>query len=380
MTIRSHPFFNIILLAILLTACQSAITPSQDIPTATEPVITPSSTLSPTTTPPQSPSPSPSPEPTRSPTPTSIPVTTLLFTGNIVPARCVQARIDAASDTDYIYAEVKEIISQADIAVGVFNGTMSEFPTHTGCVPTYILVSSPNNADAMQRAGFDIMNVATNHIKDCGRADCGDRAFFDTLENLDRVGILTVGAGNNEQEALQPVVLTVNGVRFGFVALSQLAQGGVFAAEDKAGVAELTSANIIAAVEAAKQAADVVIFMPHWGPEDASSPTWIQRDLAHEIVEAGADVVVGNHTHVVQGLQEIDRIPVFYGLGNFVFDQWQRDHQQAVILKLMFQGREYVGYEFIPTRVEKNGTVHVADAEEAAVILERIDQASLGLR
>jgi poly-gamma-glutamate synthesis protein (capsule biosynthesis protein) len=173
--------------------------------------------------------------------------------------------------------------------------------------------------------------------------------------------------------------MTVNGVRFAFVALSQLIQGGVFAAEDKAGVAELTSENIITAIDSAKQMADVVIFMPHWGPEDASNPTWIQRDLAAEIVDSGADVVVGNHTHVVQGWQEIDGVPVFYGLGNFVFDQWQRDHQQAVILQLKFKGTEYIGHEFIPTRVEKNGIVHIADAEEAAVILERIKQASVGL-
>ncbi len=131
-------------------------------------------------------------------------MTTLLFTGNIVPARCVQARIDSIGDANYIYADVKEIISKADIAVGVFNGTMSDFPTHTGCVPTYVLVSSPDNADAMQRAGFDIMNVATNHIKDCGRTDCGDRAFFDTLDNLNRVGIIPVGAGGDEHKALQP--------------------------------------------------------------------------------------------------------------------------------------------------------------------------------
>lgn len=377
--IRFHCLILAILLSFSLTACRNTATSSM-AQNSNHPEYTAIPTLSPGPLPTYISVSSPTLTPSHTATATPIPVTTLLFTGNIVPARCVQAEIDATGDTDYIYAEVKEIISQADIAVGVFNATMSDYPSHTGCAPTYVLVSSPDNADALARAGFDVMSVATNHIKDCGKPDCGDRAFFDTLDNLRRVGILSVGAGKNELEALQPVVISVHGVRFGFVSLGQLQQGGVFATSEKAGIAELNSKNIREAIAAARKMADVVIFMPHWGPEEVSAPNWIQRNLAHEIVEAGADVVVGNHTHLVQGFQEISGVPVFYGLGNFVFDQWQRDHQQAVMLKITFQGSQYQGYEFIPTRVEKNGTVHLAEGEEAAEILDRIKQASLGLR
>jgi poly-gamma-glutamate capsule biosynthesis protein CapA/YwtB (metallophosphatase superfamily) len=320
------------------------------------------------------------PSPTVSPSPTAIPVTTLLFTGVIVPARCVQAQIDASGDTDYLYDEVRDVIKTADLAVGTFNATMSDIPPHTGCVPTYILVGSPGNADALQRAGFDVMSVATNHIKDCGLTTCGDRAFFDTLDNLKRVGILAVGAGNNLEEAMQPVVVTLNGVRFGIVSLGQIEQGGVYATADKPGIAVLTEENIRAAIQATRQVSDVVIAMPHWGPEDVAVPNWIQRNLAHTIVEAGADVVVGNHTHVVQGIQEIDGIPVFYGLGNFVFDQWRRTHQQSVILKITFEGTRYTGYELVPTHVDGDGRVHLAAADEAAEILEWVRQASQGLK
>jgi hypothetical protein len=116
--------------------------------------------------------------------------------------------------------------------------------------------------------------------------------------------------------------------------------------------------------------------MPHWGPEDVPWPNHIQRDLARQLVEAGADIVVGNHTHVVQAMQEIDGAPVFYGLGNFVFDQGLRDHKQGAILTLRFDGKRYAGYEFIPTHVDRDGTVHIAEAGEAAEVLQRIDQAS----
>jgi poly-gamma-glutamate synthesis protein (capsule biosynthesis protein) len=324
---------------------------------------------------------SPLPTLTSTPVPRSTQpvITTLLFTGVIVPARCVQAAIDERGNPDYPYEEVKEIITKADLAVGTLNATISDFPPHTGCRPTYVLVGSANNADALARAGFDAMSVATNHIKNCGLTNCGNRAFFDTLENLRRVGITAVGAGKNQDEAMQPVVLTIHGVRFGIVSLGQI-EPMAFAGPDKPGIAVLNEENLKKAIDEARKVSDVVIAMPHWGPEDTSTPNWSQRNLARQLVEAGADIVVGNHTHVVQGVQEIDGIPVFYGLGNFVFDQDLEDHQQGVILLIKFEGKRYAGYQFVPIHIDHDGRVHVAESAEAAEILQRIHDASKPLQ
>ncbi len=311
-----------------------------------------------------------------SPTPASPPITRLLFTGVIVPARCVQAAMDARGDYDYPYAEVRGVISSADLAIGTLNATISDYSPRTGCVPTYVLVGGSENADALGRAGFDLMSVATNHIKNCGLSNCGDRAFFDTLENLRRVGILPVGAGENHQQAMQPVVVEVNGVRFGFVSLGQI-EPLAFAGERTPGIAVLTPENLRMAILEARRLADVVVAMPHWGPEDTPTPNYLQRDLARIAVQTGADLVVGNHTHVVQAVQEIDGVPVFYGLGNFVFDQdWARDHQQGVILVVTFEGSRLIGYELIPTHVDGDGRVTLADSEEAQEILKRIEESS----
>lgn len=322
--------------------------------------------------------------PTRLPSPTSSltadPITTLLFTGVIVPARCVQAAIDASGNPDYPYEEVRGLIEGVDIAVGTLNATISDFPPRTGCVRTYVLVGGSDNADALARAGFDVMSVATNHIKNCGIMTCGDKAFLDTLDNLNRVGILPVGAGLNHDQAMQPVVVEVNGVRFGFVSLGQI-EPMAFAGEDKPGIAVLNSENLENAIQTARQVSDVVIALPHWGPEDMAKPNGIQLNLARQIVDAGADLVVGNHTHVVQAIQVVDGIPVFYGLGNFVFDQsWARDHQQGVILLVRFQADRFLDFELIPTHVDGDGRVHIAAPEEAREILERIDSISRGLR
>lgn len=317
-----------------------------------------------------------SPTTTFIPSPTNPPKITLLFTGIIVPARCVQAGIDERNDPGYPYAEVSELIQEADLAVGTLNATISDYPPATGCVPTFLLVGDSRNAGALAEAGFDVMSVATNHIKNCGLANCGDRAFLDTLENLHQAAVAPVGAGNNLAEALKPVVKNIKGVRFGIVSLGQI-EAMAFASQDTPGIAVLDDDNLRAAIAAARQVSDVVIAMPHWGPEYSPNPNYYQLHFAQVAVEAGADLVVGNHTHVVQAVQEIDGVQVFYGLGNFVFDQsWSRETQQGVILRVEFEGDRYLGYELISTMVDIEGRVRLADEGEAAEILERIEVAS----
>lgn len=379
--------------ALLSSACQAAQTalprpsaaaritqtsPPADPPAADLPP-SPSATFTLMPTPSATPEPTPQPTPSQLPTSTQPAETTLLFTGVIVPARCVQAAIDAKGNPDYPYEEVSSIIQQADLAIGTLNATISDYPPRTGCVSTYVLVGGSNNADALARAGFDAMSVATNHIKNCGLTNCGERAFFDTLENLRRVGIEYVGAGENHDQAIQPIVLTVNGVRFGIISLGQI-EPMAFAGPDRPGIAVLNEENLRFAIAEARKISDVVIAMPHWGPEDVATPNWIQRGLAQELVAAGADLVVGNHTHVVQGIQEIEGIPVFYGLGNFVFDQDLSDHQQGVILKVHFLGSKYTGYELVPVQISEDGRVRLANPDEAAETLQRIEEASLAIK
>jgi poly-gamma-glutamate capsule biosynthesis protein CapA/YwtB (metallophosphatase superfamily) len=381
---RAHRLIALILLC--LTACQTALPPASStaLPspfasatfTLLPSTATPTVTISPTASVTASPLP-----PSLTPTATTPPITTLLFTGIIVPSRCVQAALDANGNPDYPYEEVKDIITSADLAVGTFNSVMSDQVEHTGCVWTYQLVGSPDNADAMRRAGFDLMSVATNHIKDCGlmKGWC-DTTFFDTLDNLKRVGILYAGAGKNLAEALQPVVVTINGVKFGFVSLGDSKMDdSVFASEEHPGIAYLDEANARIALAAARAATDVVIALPHWGSEDNLLPNWNQKMQAQMLAANGADLVVGNHTHVPQAYQTIAGVQVFYGLGNFVFDQWLADHRQGIILLVRFQGTRYLGYEMIPTHVDQDGRVHIAGAEEAAEILQRVDGASATL-
>jgi poly-gamma-glutamate synthesis protein (capsule biosynthesis protein) len=310
-----------------------------------------------------------------------------LFTGAIVPGRCVQAAIEQRGQADYLYKGVRELIGEADLAVGTLNAALSDYPPSTGCVETFVLVGGSINADAMAGAGFDLLSVATNHIKNCGLTACGERAFLDTLENLNRVGILPVGAGLNLAQALQPVIVTSNGIRFGFVSLGEI-EARAFAGESQPGIAPLNDENLMAAITAAREQADVVVVLPHWGSDYSFTPNYRQRHFARIAQQAGADLVVGNHSHVIQGMQEIEGMPVFYSLGSFVFDQtWLLEGesepvlQQGLMLRVTFEGTEVLSSEVIPVHIadDKSGQVQIADPVEAAKILERFQSISEAL-
>ncbi len=314
------------------------------------------------------------------------PITTILFTGAIVPGRCVQAAVDERGNADFLYDDVRELLSEADIAVGTLNAALSDFPPRKGCVETFVLVGSSINADAMAAAGFDVMSVATNHIKNCGLTSCGDRAFFDTMDNLERVDIQAVGAGKNLAEAMRPVVIKMNGIRFGFVSLGEI-ESLAFASEDSPGIAplpedfEIADENLRTAIAAAKEISDVVIVMPHWGSDYQDLPNYRQLHFDQVIVDAGADLVIGNHPHWIQGMREMNGIPVFYSLGSFVFDQdWSVKTQQGIVVRVTFQGTKILRYEVIPVHIDGDGHVQVAGSEEAAEILARFQEISAKIK
>ena len=311
---------------------------------------------------------------------TEDPLIQLLFTGTIVTGRCVQDAVDKHGNADFLYDDVRGLIRGADFAVGLLNSTISDTPPSTGCVPTFVLTGRAVHAEALANAGFDLINMATNHIKNCGPTNCGDRAFLDTLENLHKAGIRTVGAGLDLQDALEPVVVEIKGVRFAFVALGEI-EKNAFATEDSPGIAVLTDENLTQVIKKARREADVVIVMPHWGSDYSHLPNYRQLHFAKVAAEAGADLVVGNHAHVIQGYQNLDGVPVFYGLGSFVFDQdWSLETQQGLLLSVVFQGSRYKGFELTPVHIHGDGQVTIALDEEAESIIRQFNEISGKLR
>jgi poly-gamma-glutamate synthesis protein (capsule biosynthesis protein) len=200
--------------------------------------------------------------------------------------------------------------------------------------------------------------------------------MFATRDNLRAAGIEVAGMGANVAEARAPVVIERNGVRFAFLAYDDVAPY-YQATETTAGSAPLDETTIAADIASAEAVADVVIVLPQWGIEYQSAPSERQRQVAAVAANAGAALIAGNHPHVVQGHEQVGDTFVAYALGNFLFDQdWSLETQQGVLLEVMFTGARLTGWRYIPVRIHDRYQPRLAEGDEAASILQRIEAAS----
>lgn len=168
--------------------------------------------------------------------------------------------------------------------------------------------------------GVDAAVLANNHIY-----DFGETGLLDTLDTLAASGIPYVGAGRNLEEASAPIYYIVNDIKISLVAATQIERlenpDTKGATEESAGVFRcLNPEKLCEVVRTAKENSDFVIVYIHWGTENVTEPDWAQLDQAPKIAEAGADLIVGDHPHCLQGITYCGNTPVIYSLGNFWFN------------------------------------------------------------
>ena len=314
------------------------------------------------------------------PTATPEPVTHLLFTGDVIPARCVYARIKAlGGDWTLPFQPLHDMLNAADLTIGTLDATIADAGTPIGCVETFSLMGPAAAARGLGYAGYDVISHAANHIKDCGESACGDNAMIQTDINLRAQGVLTVGDGANLADARKPVVVERNGIRFAFLAYDDIADY-YHATADSAGSAPLDPATVGEDIAAARRVADVVIVIPHWGIEYTIAPSDRQRAFARAAAAAGADLVIGNHPHWVQAHEQIGNTFVAYALGNFVFDQdWSLETQQGALLDVTFTGTKVTATKYTPIHIYDQYQPRLAPPDEAASIMQRVDAASAAL-
>jgi poly-gamma-glutamate synthesis protein (capsule biosynthesis protein) len=312
--------------------------------------------------------------------PTVEPVTTLLFTGDLIPARCTLQKIrDLGGDFTLPFQPLHDVLSSADITVGSLDSTVSDAGTPSGCIETFSLAGPAAAIDGFKYAGYDVITNATNHTKDCGIASCGDDALLQTDANLRAAGIQPVGTGRNLVEARAPVVVERNGVYFAFLGYDDIAPY-YHATADGAGAAPMDTGTIAEDVANARKVANVVIVMPHWGVEYTANPSARQREFARAAAAAGADMVIGNHPHWVEAHEQIGNTFVAYALGNFVFDQsWSLETQQGAVLQVTFAGTRLMSTKYVPIRIYDDYQPRLADPAESQQILDRVETASAAL-
>jgi Bacterial capsule synthesis protein PGA_cap len=314
------------------------------------------------------------------PTPTQSLKTRILFTGDINLGRCIAERTIIKNGQTNNYNHPIEFVAEklqaANITVSSLDASLSNESPPMPCPESMNFISPTRMVEGLQFAGFDVVSIATNHIKDCGEKgfNCDNKALLDTINTLRTAGIQPVGAGSTLTESRLPIVVEQNGIRFAFLGINQIDER-VWASENTPGTAPLSKVyidKIKDQIASAKQIADVVIVLPHWGVEYAAVPEDVQRVWARDFISAGASIVIGNHPHIIQPMEVFSDKLIFYSLGNFIFDQEQDFQRESVVVEVNFVGAEIESWKLHPVSIDYyTFQPHWADDTEVGHILAR---------
>jgi poly-gamma-glutamate synthesis protein (capsule biosynthesis protein) len=226
----------------------------------------------------------------------------------------------------------------------------------------------PSVFDALRVAGVDVVSMANNH-----GVDFGPVGLADSLEAAGSGTSRWSASAPTTPAAYAPYLATVDGERIAVLGADQVADETIAeysAGPGKAGVASaFDTERLLRAVRSAREQADTVVVYLHWGEERASCPSRQQRDLAEQLAQAGADVLVGTHAHALQGAGWLGDTYVAYGLGNFVW--WRSNFPAAVttgVLNLTVDDGRVLAVDFVPARIDDAGLPQPrtgAEAEQA---------------
>jgi poly-gamma-glutamate synthesis protein (capsule biosynthesis protein) len=239
----------------------------------------------------------------------------------------------------------------------------------------YVFEGPPGMVPALAAAGIDLVTLGNNHTVDYGQA-----ALADTIKRLEKAGVQVVGAGLNDTDAwTAAVVRTSGGATIGFLAWSDVLWPG-YRATNKPGVAEGRTdiPRMKRSIRALAKEVDYVVVGYHWGIEYEHYPWGPQTSEAHAAIDAGADLVIGHHPHVLQGFETYKNRLIAYSLGDLVFDHYSIATGQTVLVDAVLTP-DGVTATLIPVYVSSSGIPAVQHDAAGRTILKLVKQYSAAL-
>lgn len=250
------------------------------------------------------------------------------------------------------------------------------------------LRGSPVYAEALRTAGFDVVSTANNHS-----FDFGPEGFERMAQALRLAGIDPVGAGKNRAGALQPVKLARNGLRLVFLAYSCAETGGMNeAGGETPGTAPYLIHDVLDDIVRWKSEADAIVVSVHWGEEHVPYPApWQVRD-ARRMIDAGAVLVLGHHSHMFQGIERYKHGLIAYSLGNFLASdiRWagparsyayalREIDREGIVLRCGLTRGGVRSFDCLPIRVQEDGRVSVCEGKQVEEIRAKLAERSAPL-
>ena len=294
----------------------------------------------------------------------------LAFAGDVMFSDAYLEAYDQSGISAIADDEMLKAMQEADLFI-----LNEEFPFSLRGEPMadkqFTFRTDPKYVQIFKELGTDIVTLANNHALDYGRD-----AFCDTLETLDKAGIKRIGGGYNIAEAAAPAVYTVNGLSLAIFGATRVSpSAGWYAGTEQAGLLQTYDpSRLNAAIREAKQSYDYVIVFVHWGIEKNETPEEYQRTLAKGYIDAGADLVVGAHPHVLQGFEYYKGVPIIYSLGNYLFGNRTG---QTLLLETVFSKEEPLAVRLVPCQ-RRNGVL--SEIQEPAELYQKLTDLSFDVR
>ncbi len=260
-----------------------------------------------------------------------LPEVVLIAGGDMMLGRKVGYTMVRNNNFRWPFEKVADVIRSADVS---FFNLESPFCSDCGPAQTGMIFCADLRAiEGLVFAGVDGVNLSNNHIRNYGEA-----GLKDTKDLLRENEIGYFGEGEN------PLLIEIKGVKFAFLGYNEVGLG------EKA--YENLKNQVRDEVLKSRSLADVLVVSFHWGNEYTTKITLRQKELSYLAIDSGADIVVGHHPHWVQEKEVYQGKPIYYSLGNFIFDQmWSEETKRGVLVRLVFRGREFFGDEFLPFEI-----------------------------
>lgn len=292
---------------------------------------------------------------------------TFAAVGDVLLDRDVRKAIQK-NGVGYPFELIAKIIKSYDLAFCNLECPLSEpgFPLNK----KYVFRGEPGYVKGLAEAGFNVVSLANNHSLDHGR-----EALLETMKVLSNNGLYPVGSGANQKEARAPTLVQVKGLRFAFFGYLDMLPEGIPYLENKPAPAYAQTNEIVNEIRKVRNKVDFVIVSFHWGRENQPVPTMNQVDNAHAIIDAGADIVLGHHPHVLQNVEIYKGRPIVYSLGNFVFDNHSVNQKQSMIFGCEFEKGKIFRPYVIPVVINALQP-QIAEGKDADNILSALKDAS----
>lgn len=270
---------------------------------------------------------------------------------------------------DDILKQVKPYLKVGDIALGNLETVASDSGLNRHWLPSYEMRGNPASLKYLKNAGFGLLGVANNHAMQHGVA-----AFQDSLVHLQSCGFGVIGV-DQESGRTKPYIFQKDGVSHTFFALSMRpdnwCDGPIpYSLRDN-------HEKVLTEVEELKKNCEgFLVCSIHWGLEVLDYPGPDEIRLGRALIDAGVDVIVGHHSHLLWPIERYKNGLIFYSLGNFVFDLWARDTKLSVIADLRLREGEAPDYSLVPVVIGEDFTLTPADATASSEILGRLSENS----